>query len=354
MKRSTKYVFLDVHQDITVGCVREESGRVILQPMIPTEPKALTEFFRGLRGTVHVAFEEGTQAQWLSELLRPLVHHLVVCDRRGESRKGNKTDKLDALKGSDLLRQGGLRGVYHGSVQGGTLKQLASNYQNVVSTGTRVKQQLKSLFRGRGIPAPGKTVYKTDDRSQWVGKLPDRGMQVRAGALYDQLELLQKLSDTAKAELIKEARRHPAWSCLRRIPYLGPVRVSLLLAVMQTPWRFRTKRHLWSYAGLAVVTRDTAMYEMRGGKPTRKRRAPKTRGLNQNHNRIVKNVFRSAANAATGRAGPLQDFYLAMTERGMRPELARVTLARKLAALTLHLWKKGERFDPTKLTQQAH
>lgn len=34
----------------------------------------------------------------------------------------------------------------------------------------------------------------------------------------------------------------------------------------------------------------------------------------------------------------------------MRPELARVTLARKLAALTLRLWKTGERYDPTKLT----
>ena len=123
---------------------------------------------------------------------------------------------------------------------------------------------------------------------------------------------------------------------------------------MQTPWRFRSKRNLWSYAGLAVVTRSTADYELKDGKPVRRRRVAMTRGLNQNHNRILKNVFRSAANAATGRPGSLQDFYHGMIERGMRPERARVTLARKLAALTLHLWKKGERFDPTKLTLQAH
>jgi hypothetical protein len=34
-------------------------------------------------------------------------------------------------------------------------------------------------------------------------------------------------------------------------------------------------------------------------------------------------------------------------------ELAKVTLARKIAAVMLHLWKRGERFDPAKLTMQA-
>jgi len=78
-----------------------------------------------------------------------------------------------------------------------------------------------------------------------------------------------------------------------------------------------------------------------------------TRGLNQNHNRVLKNVFKSAATAAIVRPGPLQDFYQGMIARGMREELARVTLARKVAAVTLRVWKRGERFDPAKLTVQA-
>jgi transposase len=217
-----------------------------------------------------------------------------------------------------------------------------------------VKQQLKALFRGRGIRTVGKAVYCLGERSEWVSKLPNRGMQVRAETLYAQLELLTTLGPRAKDALIGEAKRDPAWRRLRSIPFLGPVRVALLLAAAQTPWRFRTKRHLWSYAGLAVVTRSTGDYELQEGKPVWRRRAAMTRGLNRNHNRILKNVFRSAANAATGRPGPLRDFYQAMITRGMRPERARVTLARKIAALTLRLWKKGDRFDPTKLTLQAH
>src|SRR5882724_7941240 len=90
MKRTTKYVALDVHQASTVASVREEGGRVIARSVLPTDGLALTEFVRGMRGAVHVTFEEGTQAQWLHDLLAPLVDRVIVCDRRGAPRQGNK------------------------------------------------------------------------------------------------------------------------------------------------------------------------------------------------------------------------------------------------------------------------
>src|SRR2546427_12648797 len=108
-----------------------------------------------------------------------------------------------------------------------------------------------------------------------------------------------------------------------------------------------------AYAGLAVVTRSSAEYTIVAGQAVRRRRAPMTRGLNRNHNRVLKDVFKGAATAATARPGPLQDFYHSAIARGTREELARLTLTRKLAALTLRLWKKGERYDPTKLTTPA-
>ncbi len=94
MKRSTKYVFLDVHATTTSGSVREDSGRVIARTVVPTEAAALLEFFGSMRGAIHVAFEEGTQAQWLRDLLSPRVARVVVCNRRGTPRQGNKGDQV--------------------------------------------------------------------------------------------------------------------------------------------------------------------------------------------------------------------------------------------------------------------
>ena len=353
MKRSTKYVGLDVHQATVVTSVREESGRVILRGILPTEQTALVEFFGTMRGSIHVAFEEGTQAQWLYDLLSPLVDRVVVCDRRGEPRRGNKGDQVDADKISRDLLTDSLRPVYHGSADRETLKELARAYRNLVDDSSRVMQRLKALFRARAIRASGTRVYGVKDRAQWLAKLTDRGARLRAQMLYAQLDLLKELRPKAKAAMVAEARRDPAWPVLRSIPFLGPVRVALLLATMKTPWRFRTKRNLWNYAGLAVVTFNSAEHEFVRGRPVRRRRQPQTRGLNRNHNRVLKDIFKSTASAGSGRPGPLQDFYQRLLESGMDPALARLTLARKIAAVALRLWKKGERFDPTKLTVQV-
>jgi transposase len=353
MKRSTKYVALDVHQATSLASVREESGRVIARTILPTEAAALVEFFRRMRGAIHVAFEEGTQAQWLHDLLVPIVDRVVVCDRRGASQRANKGDRVDADELSELLRRGALRAVYHGSPQRESLKELARTYTNLVQDGTRVMQRLKALFRARGIRTPGKQVYHPEDRAAWLAQLPQRGVQFRAAALYAELDMLSELRPKAKAALLAEAQRDPASRVLRSIPFLGPVRIALLLATMQTPWRFRTKRNLWAYTGLAVVSRSSSDYQLVHGRPVRRRRAPMTRGLNRNYNRMLKAVFKSAATAATVRPGALQDLFQAMLARGMREELARVTLTRKLAAITLRLWKTGERYDPAKLMLQA-
>ena len=45
-----------------------------------------------------------------------------------------------------------------------------------------------------------------------------------------------------------------------------------------------------------------------------------------------------------------QDQKKTTVEGGMRAELARLTLARKIAAITLAVWKQQEAFDPARLT----
>ena len=353
MTRSTKFVALDVHQEATAATVRNARGKVIARSVFQTEEGVFLEFFRGMRGSIHVAFEEGTQAQWLHDLLGPLTDRVVVCDRRGEKQQGNKGDRVDSDELSERLRRGDLRSVYHGTPHLADLKELAGAYQNVVEDTTRVMQRLKALFRARAIRTDGARLYNPANRAEWLAKLRERGVRLRAEALYMELDVLRVLRPKVKAAMVAEARRDPAWAALRTIPFLGPVRVSVLLATLRTPWRFRTKRNLWSYAGLAVRTYTSSEFVIVRGRPVRRQRQPMTRGLNRNHNRVVKDIFKSAASAACGRPGPLQDFYRAMLNRGMDPALARVTLARKLAGITLRLWKKGEPFDPEQLTMQA-
>jgi hypothetical protein len=133
---------------------------------------------------------------------------------------------------------------------------------------------------------------------------------------------------------------------------IGPIRAALLVAQLQTPHRFRTKRQLWAYSGFALETHDSGEYRYVRGKMQRNRERMTVRGLSNNHNPEVKNLFKGAATSASTRPGPLYDFYVALLEKGMRPTMARLTLARKIASITLTIWKKGADFDPTQLHRQ--
>ncbi len=178
-------------------------------------------------------------------------------------------------------------------------------------------------------------------------------MRRRAELLYQQLDGLQALRRKVRPEFVAESRKHKAAKLLRQIPCIGPIRAALLLALMQTPHRFRSKRQLWTYSGPGIETHDSAQFRFVDGQLQRSKKPQQIRGLNQNHNHEMKQIFNSAATKATCSTGPFRDFYVALLAKGMKPEMARLTLARKIAAITLTLWKKGAGFDPEQLKPQA-
>ena len=61
-----KYVGLDVHKSSTMAAVHDEKGKVMMESILKTEAEAIRDFLKGLSGTIHVTFEEGTQASWRS------------------------------------------------------------------------------------------------------------------------------------------------------------------------------------------------------------------------------------------------------------------------------------------------
>ena len=352
---STKYIGLDVHQATISIAVLDSSGKLVMESIIETKAATILDFFHGLRGNLQVTFEEGTSAAWLYDLLVPHVSKVVVCNPRKNAllKSGNKSDRMDARKLAELLRGGQLSPVYHGENGVRRLKELARSYLAMTKDLTRVMNRLKAVYRSQAIPCAGTSVYVSRYRADWLEKLTEAGIHRRAELLYHELDLLQSLRQEARRDLLAEGHKHNATRLLRRIPSIGPIRAALLVAFIQTPHRFRTKRQLWTYSGLALETRDSGEYRCVEGQLQRRRKHTNVRGLNRNHNHDLKYLFKSTATQASLCAGPFQDFYAARVARGIKPAMARLTLARKIAAITLTIWKKGERFDAEHLKQQA-
>ena len=350
----TYYVGMDVHRASITIVVLNGAGKVVERLTVETSAARVRGYLKQLKGKVFVTFEEGTQAQWLYDVVQALVTAVVVCDPRHNKllKVGNKSDRIDAQKLAELLRNGSLKAVDHQDYGMRALKELVRNYDCLVSDTTRVMNRLKAMFRRQAIACGGHDVYRQDRAAEWWAKLTERGAQERAKYLYRQLAALKQLRHEAKLAMLREARRQAAYPGLMSVPRLGAVSVAHLLAVVGTPHRFRTKRQFWSYVGLAVVTRSTADMEVVEGVLRRSRRPVATRGLNRNHNHLLKRVFKNAATSAC-HSEPFRKSYELRLQQGMVPALARLTMARQLSALTLSLWKRGEKFQVERIKRQA-
>jgi transposase len=351
---SQYYVGLDVHKASICIAVLNADGKLVMESVIETSAATILDFLKGLRGPVEVTFEEGTHAAWLYDVLCKAKARVVVCDPRKNRllQDGNKSDRVDARKLAQLLRAGLLSPVYHGDHGTRDLKELVRSYEYLVEDSTRTMNRLKALYRSRAIACAGTDVYKPQQREQWLAKLPGPGARARAERLYSELDHLAGLRREARKALVAECRRHPASKVLLKVPTLGIVRIAQLIAAVVTPHRFRGKRQFWSYCGLAVVTKSSGDHQLLGGQVRRRKRAPETRGLTRSHSRTLKYVFKSTALTAS-RCEPFKTRYAELLARGRHPELVRVTMARKIAAITLAVWKAGENFDGGKVIAQA-
>src|ERR1700731_4890109 len=346
---------MDVHKEAISVAVMNSAGKVVMESILETKANTILEFIQGLRGNVQVTFEEGTWAAWLYDLLKPHVTTVVVCNPRKNAllKDGNKGDKIDARKLAELLRLNNLKPVYHGENGIRTLKELSRSYLTISKDLGRVMNRLKALYRSWAIPCAGTQVYAPRYRSEWLSKIREAGVRRRAELYYQQLDALRFLRQQARKELLAEARKHRATKLLSQIPGIGSLRAAHLVALIQTPHRFRTKRQLWTYSGLALETHDSAQYRYVQGELQRSKKPQQLRGLNANHNHDLKNIFKGAAMRASTCDGPLRGFYQNLLAKGMRPTMARLTLARKIAAITLIVWKKGASFDASYLKQAA-
>jgi transposase len=191
MTSNIKYVGMDVHKESISMAVRNAAGKIVMECVIETKANTILQFFDGLRGDVQVTFEEGTA--WLHDLLKPHVGKLVVCDPRRNAllQDGNQNDRVDARKLSDLLYMNKLNAVYHGDHGLRTLKELVRSYLTITRDLGRVMTRVKAIYRSWAIPCSGKQVYGSRHRAEWLGKINEPGVRLRAEFYYQQLDTLR-------------------------------------------------------------------------------------------------------------------------------------------------------------------
>jgi transposase len=290
---------------------------------VPSDIEGLKLYIDRLKGTKVLALEETTTSQWLYTELKEQVDKIVVCDphRNRLLSEGPKNDKIDASKLVQLLKAGLLKEVFHTNDDFLLLRRLVSGYEDLVKAGVRLKNQRYSLLKACG-------------NQEVVGE-----SAFVLGCLNRQIDLYEQEKSAYEKEFMRLAKKYPAIRHQKSLPGIGDINAVKIVARVVSPFRFADKGHYCSYAGLIK-------HEKISGKKSYGKRTPR-------YCRQLKDVYKTGVSAALGGNNPINDYYEYLVAGGEPEYDARHKACRRLATLSLGVFKSGEKYQPYKRSRQT-
>jgi transposase len=297
---------------------------------VPSDISGLQAYLKNLKGTKILAIEETTTSQWLYTELKDYVDRILICDpnRNKLLSEGPKNDKIDATKLVQLLKAGLMKEVYHSNDKFLYLRRVVSGYEDLVGAGVRLKNQRSALLRACGEKGKEKKGFSLDSRGeQFVLECLDRQIQ----AYEDEKQCYEK-------EFDRFCRKHPEVRNQKSLPGIGVINAVKIVSRVVTPYRFEDKGHYLSYTGLIKLEKIS------GGRSYGKK--------NPRYSRQLKGVYKTSAMAAIGGNNPINDYYeYLIQEKNYQEYKARHKACRRLAILSLGVFKSGRKYQPYRRDQ---
>jgi len=323
------YIGLDAHSTTSTFAVVDEKGQCVFRETVNTAENKLTGVIHRINGEIHLTFEESTISQWLYLQLREHVDELLVCNPTYVAKKsGAKTDFRDALHLAQELRTNHLQPVFHDSSHWSEIRVSVSGYLDIVQEIIRFKNRLKSVFRSEAIGTSENSFYKNKDR---VRELKNPSAKFVAEKLFNQIEFLENEKLKYRDLFTKNKKQYRPIRNLMTIPGVSIIRANIIAAIVCQPARFENKHRFWGYCMLVRHIQKS------GGKIYGNKRFYGRREL--------RNVFIGAAENAMRTETTLRDYYDALRAKGVNHKEAKLSLARKIASLSLCLLKNNDTYN---------
>lgn len=318
------YIAIDWSQrNMAIATLKKEANKPRITD-IDSDVKLLKTYLSSLKGSKIVTIEETTSTHWLYVELYEYADKILICDpyKNKLLNDGPKTDKLDAIKLCILLRGGLLYEVFHCLDKTYELRQLVSDYEQLVKFGTRIKNEKSSIYRGAGKSY--KQLEKIDDKTlDWIISQKDRRIE-----LYEcqKAEYEKKFNEIVKGN--KDLKH------LKSVNGIGVIGAVKILSSVINANRFENTGKYLSYCGL--VTHQ----KMSGGRSYGKRKA--------RYSRRLKSVYKIAAMSVINGNSPLKEYYDSLLKKGLPQNNARQQVSRRIAIITYGILRTGTKYEPYK------
>jgi len=325
------YVGLDVHSETTFSVILDKDGETVAQRNLENNVYEFACFFAGFDQPMEALMEATTDAHFIKVILDALdipVRLAHPRKLRWIAESHSKTDAKDAHFLADILRWGRVPEAYLAPPEVIQLRELTRGRHSLVSSRTRLKNQISSMLRRYGCKCPVKDKFGKAGREWLVGvELPGPAAMILDMKLNN-IDLFSAQIAECDVHLREVSRRDERIQRLQHIPGIAEVFGPMIIAEIGDISRFPAKEKFVAYCGLAPSVRQSADTTHRGS-------------LRPDCNHWLRYAFIEAAHSCKRSPGQYRDYYLDKAEERDN-NIATIATARRLCRLVYAMLCSGE------------
>jgi transposase len=337
---------LDVSVKATSVCIVDDTGRIVREVKIASEPDALLQELTSLADHFkRIGLEAGPLSQWLFSALAEAGLPVICVETRHMKAmlkaQINKTDRNDARGIAQMMRAGLYRPVHVKTLRSQKLRMLLTHRKLLQSNAVAIENDLRATLRNFGLKVGVAGKVKFEARiKELVENLPDLAVLVEPllivrRTLREQIGVLQR-------RLLAIVRDDDVCRRLMTVPGVGPVVALTYRVTVDVPARFRKSKAVGAVFGLTPSKHQSG-------------ESSRTGGISRCGDEMMRVMLYEAAQVMLVRSVKwswLKAWAMQLARRrGMKKAI--VALARRLAVILHRIWVDGTEFRWTQETAAA-
>lgn len=341
------YIGMDVHQSSTTFCLfdpAKSEGRAYRTLTRPTTAEAIGKVLGPYDGNCQVAYEVGTQAQWIAGIVRPLATDVQVANPSRIPwllRDGRKNDRLDARKLVTLLYLKQLPTVHLPPADVSGWRALINHRRTLIKRRTMTKNQIHAIRRAFGYRCPHRSCWTRMGRD-WLASLTlDDARRLMVTTLLGELLFVGEQVAKVEQQLDAIASAQSKVALLRTIPGVGPRTAEAIVAFTDVVSRFGNRKRFASYFGMTPTEDSSGLVQRRGG-------------ISKRGPGVVRWLVVESAHRVIARCPVLRAFFDRVYRgRKDRSKKAIVATGRKVLTIAYGMMRYQTPFDPVRVLGRA-
>jgi len=332
------YIGLDVSLKQTSICVVDQSGVIVREGVVESDPEPIASFVRSKApGTVRIGIETGPTTTWLWTELKRLGLSVICIDARHATAvlkmQINKSDRNDAAGIARIMQTGWFKEVRVKDLDSHAVKALLASRALLVKIKRDLENQVRGLLKNLGLVIGRAKFDVFAVRAEGlVENHPELAAVIRP--LLKARKAIEQQVDNLDRKVLKLARHDVQVRRFMTVPGVGPITALCFKATIDDPARFRRSRSVGAYIGLTTRRHASGEIDWSGR-------------ISKCGDAMMRMYLFEAAGVLLTRVpkwSGLKAWGAKLAKRnGLRK--AKVAVARKLAVILHRMWIDGTEFN---------